>query len=735
MKIWQKWSLGIIAIVAIALAYIFWPQGVWPFVTNLSELAAVGDNYDVEILRDSYGVPHIFGKTDADAAYGLGFAHSEDDFQTIQQAFIAARGKLGVAYGIDAAPNDFLVALLRIWETIDAGYANLPANDRAIMRGYADGLNHYAALHPDEVILAELFPVRGEDIAAGFMHRVPLFFGLDGALADLFAETRQKDVAEEQVSGEAEGDSSCPLAPLLPCTPGQYGSNVIAVGPGRSANGETFLAVNSHQPWEGIVAWYEAHVVSEEGWDMAGALLPGSPTITHGHNRYLGWSFTVNSPDLVDVYVLEINPDNPDQYRFDGEWLDLEVADAPITVTLFGRFRWTVKQEVLWSVYGPTVRVDHGTYAIRYAGMGEMGHAGQFLALNKATNFEEWQAALATGPLPMFNAGYADAEGNVYYVYNGLIPQRNPNYDWSLYLPGDRSATLWTDYVPFEQLPQVLNPPSGFVANSNNDPYMTTVGAGNPDPAVFSATMGIDDGLSNRILQTMALFGADESITAEEFAAYKYDMGYHPDSLVARFVETAVSLPPPTNPDERALWDLITSWDLQTTTTSKGATATLIAMYYAHEDGGLDLDWSKLVAGEISAEAVATGITGAVEHLLTHFERVDVAWGEVNRLRRGDVDLPVGGGPDVLHAIYGAFDEDGRFRGIAGDSYIMLVTWDENGRVTSESIHQYGSATLDKTSPFYADQAPIFAARELKPVWLDVDDIRANLSRAYRPGE
>ncbi|MCP5097739.1 MAG: acylase [Chloroflexi bacterium] len=732
MKKWQKITLAIIIPLALFAAYAFWPQGVWPFTVDLSHLAAVGDNYNVTILRDSYGVPHIYGQTDADTAYGLGYAHAEDDFLTIQQAFVAARGKLGVAYGIDAAPNDYMVQLLRIWDVVDEKYDTIPADIKAIMQGYADGLNHYAALHPDEVLLPDLYPISGKDIAAGFIHRIPLFFGLDGVLGELFAETRQRSVSEYSVSNTQSSvlspQSSAPIST-------KFGSNVMAVSPLRSANGETFLAINSHQPWEGIAAWYEAHMHSEEGWDMVGGLLPGSPTITHGHNQHLGWAFTVNSPDLVDVFVLDINPDNPDQYRFDGEWRDLEVEDAPITVTLFGRFRWTVKREVLWSVYGPTVRQDHGTYAIRYAGMGEISQAEQFVRMNKATSWDEWRTAMQDGTLPMFNVGYADAEGNIFYAYNGLFPVRAEGYDWRQYLPGDTSDTLWTDYLSFEQRPQVFNPPSGFVQNSNNSPFQTTIAPYNPDPANFSATMGIDTGMSNRALRTLALFGNDPAITEAAFNAYKYDMFYAPESDVARVVTMLLDAPAPSDANGQAALDILAAWDLQTNPESIGATIAILTLNFIYENDTADFDISEMVDGEIPQAAAIAGFEQAVELLMTQFGRVDVAWQEVNRLQRGDVNLGIGGAPDVLHAIYGELGEDGRFHGIAGDSYILMVTWEADGSVRSQSIHQYGSATLDVESPHYADQAPLFVQRQLKPVWMDETEIRANLEEAYRPGE
>ena len=394
---------------------------------DLSYLATVGEQYNVRILRDTWGVPHVFGVTDADVAYGLAYAHAEDDFLTIQQTLVAARGKLASVYGVDAAPNDYMVHLLRIWDVVEAGYeSDLAPGTRLILEAYADGLNHYAALHPDEVLLAEVFPVDGLDIVAGSVHKSPLFFGLDNTLAELFEDTRQREVSNKAAwipyLGEPADLSG--VAYLWDDGGLDYGSNTLAVGPGRGADGATFLAVNSHQPWEGAVTWYEAHLHSQEGWDAVGGVFPGSPVVIHGHNRHLGWAYTVNYPDLADVYVLEINPEDPNQYRFDGEWLELEVRQALIRVNIYGGMGVTVKREVLWSVYGPVVRQDHGVYALRYAGYGLVNIWEGLYRMNKAANFAEWRAAAKAGGLPNFNVGYADGQGNIYYLYNAMLPLR-----------------------------------------------------------------------------------------------------------------------------------------------------------------------------------------------------------------------------------------------------------------------------------------------------------------------
>lgn len=669
--------------------------------------------YDVRILRDTWGVPHVFGRTDADVAYGLAWAHAEDDFETIQGALLAARGRLASVYGRDAAPNDYMVQLLRIPEVVEQGYPRLPAEVRALCQAYADGVNHFAALHPEQAEKA-LYPARGEDVVAGFVHKIPLFFGIDKVLQELFAEERQGTVPSRR---SAEMPFAFPDV--------VHGSNTFAVAPSRSADGSTMLLVNSHQPWDGPVAWYEVHLKSEQGWDMTGGVFPGAPVVLHGHNRHLGWAHTVNRPDLLDVYVLEIDPEDAGRYRFDGEWRRLESRPAPIEVKLLRTLRWTFTRDALWAVHGPAVRRPHGTYALRFAGFGEVGHVEQWYRMNKARSFEEWRAAMRRAALPMFNTGYADRDGNVYYVYGGQLPRRAAGYDWSQYLPGDTSETLWTDYLPFDQLPQVLNPASGFVQNCNGTPFQTTTGEGNPSLHDFAPAFGIETELTNRGLRALELLGGDDSITLEELDAYKYDRAYAPKSEMARLLERALQLP--RDGPNRAALEALAAWDLDTGVDNTRAALAILAF-------GRFLSITGPVEPPDDGELRAALIEAA-DTLEEHFGSLEVPLGEVQRLRRGDVDVGVGGGPDVLRAVYAEPDADGRLVGVAGDSYVLAVAWDAAGQVRSRSIHQYGSATRDPTSPHFADQAELFAHRQLKPVWLDEADIRANLEREYRPGD
>ena len=283
------------------------------------------EKYMVTIYRDTWGVPHIFGEKDRDTAYGLGFAHAEDDFETIQNILLASRGRLAKFFGSKAAPNDYMVKLLGIWDIVNSNYSTLPNDIVEICEGYADGINHYIDLNPKKAVKG-IHPITGKDIIAGFIHRMPLMFGLDKTLGKL-ASNKKINNQTSTVSALNSFDQKV------------LGSNVVAVSPSRSEDNYTRLLINSHQPWTGPVAWYEAHLNSNEGWNMVGGLFPGSPVIFVGHNEHIGWSHTVNSPDLIDVYELEMNPENTNQYFIDGKKEELEISEAAIEVKLWGPFK------------------------------------------------------------------------------------------------------------------------------------------------------------------------------------------------------------------------------------------------------------------------------------------------------------------------------------------------------------------------------------------------------------
>jgi acyl-homoserine-lactone acylase len=696
----RYWAAGAVT-VFVVLAFAAGVR-IAPMASPKVDMAAITEKaktYNVLIERDKFGVPHISGPRDADVAFGFAYAHSEDDFETIVDAIITTRGIAAETKGSKAAVGDYLVRLFRVWESVDARYeTQITPQARAVMEAYADGINLYGARHPGKVP-AGVLPVTGRDVSAGTNFRSPFFYGLDGVL---------KKINEKKPKPE---------------TGPPKGSNGIAIAPSRSADGATRLLVNSHQPYEGQVAWYEAVLESGEGWHVAGGFFPGSPFMLHGHNANLGWASTVNKPDLADVYDLKVDPKKPGQYLLDGQWKPFEKSVATFRVKVFGPILWTVKRDVLWSVHGPVFETDHGTFALSYAGQGEVRQPNQYMAMNKAKDLASWRAAMAIQALPSINFIYGDDKGNIGYLSNGQFPVRKDGVDWAGTLPGDRSDLVWSARVPFARLPQVWNPRSGFVFNSNNNPLIATAPQDNMKPADFAPHLGLQTNMTNRSLRVLETYARDTSITAEEFDAYKYDLAYSDQGILASLIKEALTYDAKGNADLAAAQTILRTWDRRTDIANRGAALAIMM-------------------GEPLGRAAEMGeplpplrpaLDEAIKSLKAQFGRLDPTWGEVNRHVRGDVNVPIPGGPDVYRAVYGAKQDDGTFKANGGDTFIMFVTWDKNGGLSSRSIHQYGSATKDATSPHYADQAKMFAEMKTKPVIFNRADLTGQIERSYRP--
>lgn len=703
---------GLLVLALVVVGFLAWT----PSPPRLDEdaIRTASAQYSARIIRDDYGVPHIYGATDADVAFGLAWAHAEDDWETIEPTLLAARGVLARYEGQDAAPTDYIVQLLRIQETVAERYeSDLTDETRALLEGYATGMNAWGLDNPDRVRPGVL-PITGQDVVAGFVLRTPFMYGLDEDLGELFAETRQRTISI--------GDTETAWQIIDQPNP-ELGSNAIAVAPSRSADGHTRLIVNSHQPFTGPVAWYEIRVHSEDGWDAAGGTFPGAPLVLHGHNQDLGWAHTVNHPDLADIYVLDINPDNENQYRLDGEWVDFETGNAALRVRLWGPFSWTFNREMLWSAHGPVVRRPHGTYAIRYSGFDEVRGVEQWYRMNRSQNFGEWMDAMNMQAVTSLNTVYADREGHIAYIYNARMPVRAEGYDWRQYLPGDRSDLIWTQYAPLSDLPILIDPASGYVANANNTPFRATDRSEDLDEDEFSASFGIETEMTNRGLRILRLLSQDESITGDELLEYKFDLDYAPNSAVAMLIAELMVMDMGDDPLMIEAQTILNSWDFSTDVENPNtALAVLTAIKCVENRHDLRQPWTC---------DPATALRQSALDLMDHYGRLDPPWGDVNRHVRGDFDQPVDGGPDILRAIYcgcKALNEDGQFVGVAGDTYIMAVEWDETGAVHSRAIHQFGSATLDESSPHYADQADEFVAMQLREIPLEMDALLASSS-------
>lgn len=711
-----RWIAAIAALVILGLGVWLWDP--LPATPSARQLSAAADNYDAEIIRDSWGVPHIYGARDADVVFGVAYAHAEDDYETIQESVAAARGVLARYKGAGAAPTDYIVSLVDTWNIVDGGYErDVPADVKAIAEAYAAGMNLYAAEHPKET-WPGLAPFTAQDVIAGFVFKTPFFYGLDGTLLELFGDERQAEIALDP-SGDREAWQVAPKgAP-------ERGSNAVAVAPERSGDGVTRLLINSHQPFTGPVAWWEAHLVSEEGLDITGGLFPGTPLILHGFNRNLGWANTVSAQDLADVYRLTINPEDHGQYRMDGEWLDFDVDEAVIRVKLWGPFAFKAKRPILRTVHGPVVQAEHGSYALRYAGMGEIRQVEQYYRLNQARDFSEFMAAMAMNALPSINYVYADDTGRVGFVHNAQYPDRDDSWDWSADMPGDRSDVIWEGYRPFERAPILIDPESGLIFNANNSPFSATDGPDNLDPADFPQSMGLQTNQTNRSLRLIELSPTFPALDREALLTLKFDTHFAEGSETDIVVQAVLANDWSEDEALSAAAEHLAAWEYETTANSRHAA--LGVMTAIHE---ITARFTGIPAPEPQ-----DAFRQAVDYLMTHHGRIDPEWGDVNRIVRGDVNLPIDGAPDTLRAIYPEeIRDDGQLHASAGDTWIALVEWDEAGEVSADIIHQFGAATLDESSPHYADQAPLFAAKQWRPALLDRSDVETNATCRYRPG-
>ncbi|MFD1612155.1 penicillin acylase family protein [Sphingomonas tabacisoli] len=701
MKRWAKWTLGGVGLlVAIAAADAL---AFSPLAARFDRIPEPAGCYEVVIRRDRWGVPHVKGRTDAAAAFGLAWAQAEDDFPTFEQVLAGTRGRLGELTGPKGAAQDYALALLRVRQEVERGYTTkLSPQVRRVVEAYAQGANLYAARHPEERRLRGLFPVTGKDIVTGFALTSPFFFGLDHTIGAL--------VQNEPLPNDSNLGTD-------------KGSNAFAVAPSRSSDGATRLILNSHQPWTGPVAWYEAHVTSGEGMDMAGGLFPIAPFPLTGHNRTLGWANTVNRPDLVDVYRLKLTDDRA-HYRFDGRTLPLGQSRVWLWVR-FGPFVLPVPKTIYRAIQGPVIVDKAGAFAVRYGSIGEIRQVEQYYRLTKARNFDEWIAAMRMAAIPATNFVYADATGRIGLFYNARFPERAPGFNWRGILSGDTSRDLWRRQLPFDAAPQLVNPASGFVVNANNAPWLATQDGSNLQRAAYSPLMGIEENVTNRALRATALLSAMPKVSADDLWRVKMDTGYDPSSAEQAYVRAVLALDLRDSPDLAKAQALLRTWDGSLDGEGRADAVAFLVVKY-----GL-----RAIYSNKTPPPPREALENAVKRLTALSGRVDPPMTDLVRLRRGSLDLPLTGGPGALRAIYTDWADDGRLFGNLGDSFIMLVTWDKAGKVSAQSIHQFGAATSRPQSPHYADQAPLFARGQLKPAWFDEAELAPNIVCAYRPGQ
>ena len=659
--------------------------------------------YNITIARDSFGVPHIFAKTDPEVAYGLAWAHAEDDFNTLQLVVLTGKAMLGTALGKTGAEADYVVHLLRCRELVEEQWKDLSPDFIELIKGYVQGLNAYAKAHPEEVKYKKAFPFNEKEYLTEVVFSISLFCGVDQALPKILGGT-------------------------IPTIPGfsSQGSNAFAVHPLHTTSGEAFLAINAHQPLEGPTAFYEAHLQSEQGWNMLGGLFPGACLIFHGTNENLGWAHTVNYIDKIDIYQLQSNPANDDQYQFDGQWFDLEKKKIKLHVK---GVPVAIGKTVYWSKYGATVKTKNGVFALRLPANMDCKLLEEWYRMNKARNFTEFYHALSMTSLPMFNIMYADRFDTIFYISNAKMPRRNPDpqYNWQSTLPGNTSATLWTQFKSITELPQYINPPAGYLFNTNHSPFLATDPKNNLDPSKFDPNDGFETYHNNRSQRVTELLKGVDKIDYATLRKIKFDQQLPQQLKYPYGIDSLMNLSANDYPLLKDVIDHLEQWDRKAVVSSKGAAVFLLAYDYLSKKLG-----RTALRQVTKAEAVET-YQYIHDYMVKNFNSTDLMLGDIQKLVRGEDARPAWGLPDVLTAAYTAPYKNGLRKVISGDAYICFVRYPKTGLPIIESINTFGASSHPESKHFN-DQETMFQNQQTKHMTLDKQEILRTAERVYHPG-
>ncbi len=563
---------------------------------------------------------------------------------------------------------------------------------------------HTLEIIPNKVLYKKLFPITPKKML--MYSQLQLFISNEGAYwaGRILNNDTQDDFLDQNLTG----------------------SNVIAMNSNKTVSGETFLAINTHQPLEGPTSWYEVHLNSEEGTNIIGTMYPGTPNILIGVNEHLGWSHTVNYPDKTDVFKLKMK--NKRKYIVDEEEYELEKLKAKITVKVLG-IPIKINRKYYKSIYGPTLKNKSGYYSIRTPTLFNIKALEQWWRMGKSKNFSEFYNTLKMRQLPGFNIGYADKYDTIFYMSNGIIPKRAEGYNWKGIVPGDTKKTLWTEYHDIEDLPQVIQPDAGFIYNANHSPFKSTTAEENPKEEDFSQRMGYETYDNNRSTRLIELIESYDKVSYEDFKDIKYDNSF-PSKFNYNFMDISIieTLKLEAENDSFELLDIIQKWNRKTDIDSQGG-GVFGVLYY-------QLVWNyrdEILKNNktVSRETLLLALKDVKRYLIDNFGSIDITLGDFQKLVRGDKEIPIWGLPDVITAMSSRPYKDGKHKVTQGESYIGLVRFNKNGPIL-ESIISFGNSD-NPDSDHYTDQMEKYSKFKTKKMTFDRDEIYKEAKKIYNP--
>ncbi len=671
--------------------------------------AAASPAKGTEILWDTWGIPHITAADHPSLFYAYGYAQMEAHSELLLRLYAQGRGRGSEFYGeqyLDAdrwVRTNGIPARAKEWEkgqTPEFG---------PLIEAFVQGLNAWAAEHAGDLSPAakSVVPVTVSDVYAHCLRVIHYDWIINPAKLESRLNRAAADV---------------------------HGSNEWAIAPSYSASGKALLLSNSHLQWGDMHTYFEVQLTAP-GVTSYGAVWVGFPVLRQCFNDFLGWTQTTNNPAESDLYRLTLQDGG---YVLDGKVRRFQVSGETIRVK--GR-DGSIRDEPLTirrTVHGPVVAERNGTLiAMRVAAIDRPRLFEQFWRMGLAHNLDEWQAAMRMQQLPLFNTAYADRDGHIAYVYNATLPvHATGDYRfWQGVVPGDRSDLISSTIIPYDRIPKVIDPPTGWVQNSNDMPW-TSVYPMMLDSKTFAPGFAAPQGITQRAQRGIRILNGftGRKMTFADVKAGKLSTRLETaDQFVDDLVATARRQG--TDRAKRAA-DVLARWDRQAERTSDGTLLFYKFMLDAGSDfgriGGFAVptdDRQPLItprgfADPAKAMAALDRVAGQVE---TEYGKLDVPWGDVLRFRRGNLDVPGNGAPSALGAIRtvnaGPFVR-GKAEGIAGDTYFAVIEF--STPVHAEALLSYGNWSK-VGSPHVEDQMRLLSRKEMRPVWRDRKDVEAHL--------
>jgi penicillin amidase len=671
----------------------------------------------VTIYRDTYGVPHVFGRTDASTVFGFAYAQAEDNFWRVEENFISALGRASEVYGQKTLDEDRLNHALEIPSLARAEYARLDAHMRSLCDAFAAGFNYYLARHPE--------------VRPRLLTKIEPWYTLAFIRYNYFQNGFSRDRSLRQLGLQT--------AALENDLKKHTGSNGWVVGPSKSASGYAMLFINPHLPFFGPGQVYEGHVHSDEGWNFTGYTRFGFPLPYVGHNETGGWVSTDNAADLTDVYIETFDDAaRPLAYKYGKEYrLATERVEEIKVKTASGveTRKFTMRK----THHGPILGERDGKMlSLRMAKFESDGWLREWYDMTRAKSLAALKRAMTPQNMLFGNVMYADRQGNTWYLYNGAVPRRDPRFDWTKPVDGSDPATEWQGYHTIDELPQLTNPKTGWMQNCNTTPFQLT-SEGNPDPKQFPKYM-VQEGDNPRGAISREILSSKPQFTFDEWTRFAFDtrvmmVNKRLPGLLTALKQRLDNFSQTGSGEEkrlRELYDELSRWNHRSANDS--VAMTIFSLWHERISRDQNLN-------------VFTALTEVLNALQRDFGTWKVAWGELNRLQRLDESRDeefqdskpslavsgVSGNDGAVFTFYAAPTRGQKRRyGVAGGTYISVVEFAP--KVRALSVHTFG-ASGDPRSRHYMDQAVLYTRGEFKPAWLTLDDIKANLEASYHPGE